>query len=52
MNRKAYPSDVTDEEWQFVVPYLTLMREDASQRAHNLREVFNGLRYLIRTGAP
>jgi hypothetical protein len=25
MARKAYPSDVTDEEWEFVVPYLTLM---------------------------
>jgi hypothetical protein len=29
MARKPYPSDVTDEEWSFVVPYLTLMREDA-----------------------
>ncbi len=26
--RKAYPSDVTDEEWEFLVPYLVLMRED------------------------
>jgi len=52
MARKGYPSDVTDEEWQFVVPYLTLMREDAPQREHDLREVFNGLRYIIRTGAP
>ncbi|MGE0539505.1 MAG: transposase, partial [Dehalococcoidia bacterium] len=24
-NRKAYPTDVTDEEWAFVAPYLTLM---------------------------
>ncbi|MCS6992674.1 MAG: transposase, partial [Anaerolineales bacterium] len=44
MNRKAYPSDVSDEEWAFVAPYLTLMREDAPQREHELREVFNGLR--------
>jgi transposase len=44
MNREPYPSDVTDEEWAFVAPYLTLMREDAPQRAHSLREVFNGLR--------
>jgi len=29
MPRRAYPSDVTDEEWLFVSPYLTLMREDA-----------------------
>lgn len=51
MNRKAYPSDVTDEEWSFVAPYLTLMDEDAPQREHDLREVFNGLRWIVRTGA-
>jgi hypothetical protein len=41
--RKRYPSDVTDEEWSLVVAYLTLMREDAQQRQHSLRELFNGL---------
>ena len=51
MNRKTYPSDVSDEEWAFVAPYLTLMREDAPQRDYELREVFNGLRYIIRSGA-
>lgn len=51
MTRKPYPSDVTDAEWAFVAPYLTLMREDAPQRDHALREVFNGLRWLVRTGA-
>src|SRR5258708_22977739 len=46
----GYPSDVTDEEWAFVVPYLLLCREDAPQRDYPLRAVFNGLRYLVRTG--
>ena len=50
MARKPYPSDVTDEEWSFAAPYLTLMREDAPQREHSLREVFNGLRYFVRGG--
>jgi transposase len=50
--RKPYPSDVSDEEWAFVAPYLTLMREDAPQRDHPLREGFNGLRYVVKTGAP
>jgi transposase len=50
--RKPYPSDVSDEEWAFVAPYLTLMREDAPQRDYPLREVFNGLRYVVKTGAP
>lgn len=50
MNRETYPSDVSDDEWAFMAPYLTLMREDAPQREHSLREVFNGLRYIVRTG--
>jgi transposase len=49
--RKPYPSDVSDEEWVFVAPYLALVRADAPQRRHDLREVFNGLRWLVRTGA-
>jgi transposase len=50
MNRKPYPSDVRDDEWAFVAPYLTLMRPDAPQRVHDLRDVFNGVRYVVRTG--
>jgi transposase len=51
-SRKPYPSDVSDEEWAFVAPYLTLMTPDAPQRRHDLREAFNALRWLARTGAP
>jgi transposase len=51
-NRKPYPSDVSDEEWAFVIPYLALIREDAPQRTHGLREVFNALRWIVRSGAP
>jgi len=50
--RKPYPSDVSDEEWAFVAPYLALVREDAPQREHDLREVINGLRWVVRTGSP
>jgi transposase len=52
MARKPYPSDVVDEEWDFVAPYLTLMVEDAPQRNHDLREVFNAMRWIVRTGSP
>jgi transposase len=51
MSQKPYPSDVNDDEWAFVAPYLTLMKEDAPQRDYELREVFNGLRWIVRTGA-
>jgi transposase len=49
--RKPYPSDVSNDEWAFVAPYLALVREDAPQRTHDLREVFNGLRWIVRTGS-
>jgi len=32
VDRKPYPSDVSDEEWALVVPYLTLRDEGAPQR--------------------
>jgi transposase len=51
-NAKLTPSDVSDDEWAFVAPYLTLMTEEAPQRTHSLREVFNGLRWMARAGAP
>jgi transposase len=48
--RKPYPSDVSDDEWSLVVSYLTPVREDAPQRQHPLRELFNALRYVVRYG--
>lgn len=48
--RTPYPSDVSDEEWTFVAPYLALLAEDVSRRKHELRGVFSGLRYLVKTG--
>jgi transposase len=50
--RTNYPSDVTDEEWAFCAPYLTLMREDAPQRDYTLRAMFNAVRYMVRAGCP
>lgn len=39
--RKPNPTDVSDDEWAFVAPYLALMTPDAPQRRHDLREVFD-----------
>ena len=50
--RKPYPTDVGDEEWAFVAPYLTLMDPEAPQRDHDLRDVFDALRWVVRAGAP
>jgi transposase len=48
--RPPYPSDVSDTEWEFLLPYLTLLGEDAPQSSHDLREVFNAVRYVVKTG--
>lgn len=45
-SRQPYPSDVSDDEWAFVASHLTLLREAALQRKHDLREVYNSLRWL------
>ena len=48
--KASYPSDVEDLEWEFVEPYLTLMTVEAPQRIHDLRHIFNALRYAVRSG--
>jgi transposase len=50
--RTNYPSDVSDEQWAFCAPYLTLMKEDSPQRDYSLRAIFNVLRYMVRAGCP
>jgi transposase len=47
-----YASDVSDEEWAFCAPYLTLMKEDAAQRDYSMRGLFNAVRYMNRAGCP
>jgi transposase len=50
--RTGYPSNVSDEERAFCVPYLRLMKEEAPQRKYPLRDLFNALRWLVRAGCP
>jgi transposase len=50
--RQPYPSDVSDAEWAFAAPDLTLITPDAPQRRYDLREVFDAVRWLVRSGSP
>jgi transposase len=52
VTRRSYPFDVSDEEWGLVAPYLALLPENAGHRCYFLRENVNGLRYVVKTGAP
>lgn len=49
-SRKPYPTDISDEEWAFVAPYLALLPATAGQRRHALRDVYNALRYVVHEG--
>jgi len=49
-DRRGYLTDVTDEEWSFVLPYLLLSREDNQSRVYALRDVFNAVRYVVKGG--
>ncbi len=52
ITHQPYPSDVSDAEWEFVAPYLCLLPEDAGQRVHNLRDIFDAARWFVRSGSP
>ena len=52
MSHKPHPRDFSDEEWCFVATHLSLMDVHAPQGQHDLREVFNALRWVVRAGAP
>jgi transposase len=43
---------VSNEEWEFVAPDWSLLPQTAAQRHHDLRAVFQAVRYIVRTGAP
>jgi putative transposase len=52
MTRKAYPTDLTDEQWVLLEPLLPAAKPGGRPRAVDLREVVNALLYVLRTGCP
>jgi transposase len=50
MTRKSYPSDLTDEQWSIVGPMIPPELPGGRTREVDMREVFNGIQYLLRTG--
>ncbi len=49
-NRLRYPSDLTDEEWAFIEPAIPPAKRGGGKRTINMREVVNGLMYVLSTG--
>lgn len=50
MVRKAYPSDLSDTEWQVIKPLLPAEQSIGRPREVDLREILNGLFYVLREG--
>ena len=50
MERKPYPSDLTDAQWKLVEPHVPPEKWGGRRRSVSMREVFNGILYLNRTG--
>jgi transposase len=44
-----YPSDVTDAEWAVLAPLIPPARRGGRKRTVNIRDVFNGVQYILRT---
>ena len=49
-SRLRYPSDLTDEEWSLVAPLIPPARRGGNKRHVNVREIVNGLMYVLGTG--
>jgi putative transposase len=52
MTRKAYSTDLTDEQWTLLAPLLPAAKPGGRPRSVDLREIVNGLLYVLRTGCP
>ena len=49
-DKLRYPSDVTDEEWAYVEPLIPRAKRGGRRREADMREVFNGVMYVLSTG--
>jgi len=49
-SKLRYPSDLTDAEWGFIRPLIPPAKRGGGKRTVNIREVINGLMYVLSTG--
>ncbi len=52
MERPTYPSDLTDAQWKLIEPLLPEAKPGGRPREVDLREVLNGILYLVKGGIP
>jgi len=49
-SKLRYPSDLTDEEWAFIAPVIPPAKRGGGKRTVSVRDVVNGLMYVLSTG--
>src|SRR5258708_14630061 len=49
-SKLRYPSDLTDDEWAYVEPLIAPAKRGGKERRINIREVMNGIMYVLSTG--
>ena len=50
IDRRPYPSDLSDREWRILEPLLPTEKSGGRHRGYAVREIINALQYLIRGG--
>jgi putative transposase len=50
--RKAYPTDINDEQWELLKPLIPAAKSGGRPRSVEMREVINALLYLLAAGCP
>ncbi len=52
LDRQAYPSDLTDEQWELLEPLVPALSPEAAYHVHARRELVNAILYVLRSGCP
>ena len=50
MNRKSYPSDLSEKEWRIILPFIPPAKEGGRPRSLSIREMLNAIFYILRAG--
>jgi transposase len=50
LGRQAYPSDLTDEQWEWLKPLMPALSSEAAYHVHERREIVNAILYVLRSG--
>jgi len=52
VSRKAYPSDLTDAQWELLEPLIPPLSPEAAYCFYQRREIVNAILYVLRSGCP